>query len=63
MEPKTKPPKMRPLPVDFEAARKEWEAEHAESFDSLPVRKRNKLAEDQMYHREYAELSKAITRR
>lgn len=55
--------KKKPLPEDYQTAEKEWNQGHYEqSFASLPTRKRNSLARDQMYHREFHALCDAIVR-
>lgn len=52
MEIKTIPgsPKERVIQDDYNEAKAEWERNNSEKFNSLPTRKRNKLALDQMFH-------------
>lgn len=52
---KEMPPKKLPTEADFAVAEKE----HPD-WASLPTRKKNALAREQMFHREYYELSAAI---
>lgn len=51
------PERRQPQPCDFKAA----EAK-ANDWKSLPTRKRNALARDEMFHREYPALAIALIR-
>lgn len=47
--------------ADFEAAKAEWEKDYPDKpWDSLRTQSRNRLAKEQKYHREFAELCDTI---
>lgn len=56
-----RPPQRAPQLIDYEVAKKDFESENpGQTYDNLPTRKRNALAKDQMFHREYHDLCRAI---
>lgn len=50
-----KEPKRSPLPEDFDTAQR-----NNPNWDTLTTRKKNMLAKDETYHREYRDLAEEI---